>query len=375
MIVLYPLLTSTAVSENIVPGISKTLEQYIIVHLHNEVVTSPDVKRNFDFKIKGGKFFMKESENLTEAEDDLFKSGSKKPAQSATKSRDDQAEKEREEREERRKRAEHVMKQKKAAADRAKKLDDIRRAKRKDQEEKEEEENKIKRARADVTVRDSKSLSIEPTFITVEAEDVYGNKRQEFLGIKVVPYRVISREKLSHLILYDAQMNSLMASVVSFGRKIVRHLYNFSDKWLKWVTGSKTPTGDPRKDILMGRSGYKGEGFILLSKNEDIDEMFLNNTKKINRLFKMGWGNMIIADDVNRVAYFCMKKFKGVCTAVPYTIIYQNFGLAKVYADLEDAKRQSSSIFKVRKSLSKVLSEWITEHRLLKYISEDNKND
>jgi hypothetical protein len=162
--------------------------------------------------------------------------------------------------------------------------------------------------------------------------------------------------------------------MVALGRKITAYFYRLFDKWTKRyrILGGLTPSGDPRRDIIFGRTGLKGGGFIVLSKTDDIDETFLSNISRINRLFKMGWGNIIIADDINRQVYFCMQQYKGVCNAISYSMMYQNFGMTKVYDDLEDAKRKNSSLFKIKRPFSKVVSEWITEYRYLKYISEDN---
>jgi len=178
--------------------------------------------------------------------------------------------------------------------------------------------------------------------------------------------------------MHDTQMKSFDALLTGIGRRIIRWFYSFINKWTERVTGvtggGMTPTGDPRHDIIMGKTGHKGQGFIVLSKTDDIDELFLSNSRRISRLFHMGWGNIVIVDDINRMAYFCMKKFKGVCTAISYSMIYQNFGQLKVYDDMEDAKRQSSSIFKIRKKLSKVVAEWVVEYKQGKYISEDKKD-
>jgi hypothetical protein len=166
-------------------------------------------------------------------------------------------------------------------------------------------------------------------------------------------------------------MKSFNAAMVGFGRKITRIVWRFLDRWSgNLKLGGITPSGDPRRDIIMARTGHGGEGFIVLSKTEDIDEIFLTNIKRINRLFKMGWGNIIITDDINRMAYFCMKKFRGVCTAISYSMIYANFGQLQVYNDLEDAKRKTSSIFKIRKQFSKIVAEWVVDQKQSKYLSE-----
>lgn len=369
MIVIYPMLISKAVSENIVPGLTKTIEAYIIANAKDIIITNPEVKRNFNFKIKGKQIIRREDVDLSEGEDELFGGTRTKPHEEK-KRKEWSSEEEKREAEHERKENEEKRKAIKHAAD----IKD-REKKQKEEEEEKAKQKKIddaKKASASVKIQDNRALSIEPSFIEIETINKLGNTIKESFGVKVIPFRVKSDAKLSRLILHDIKMKNFNAIMISFGRKITKVVWKFLDKWSSaGKLGGLTPSGDPRRDIIMARTGHQGEGFIVLSKTEDIDETFLNNVSKINRLFKMGWGNIIITDDINRTAYFCMKQFKGVCTAVSYGMIYQNFGVLKVYQDLEDAKRQSSSIFKIRKPLSKIIAEWVAEHRQVKYLSED----
>jgi hypothetical protein len=378
------MLVSQAVSENIVPGIAKTIEQYIIVNMHNDVVSSPEVKRQLNFKIKRGKFFATENVSLTEGEDDMFGNRTKTQTDKDQDKRDDEEQRKRDawEADEQRKKEIHQTKldkekREKEKYNRQKQKEDDEAVEKAKEKAKEQELAKAKRAKADVKVGDNKAMSIEPSYMTVEVTDRNGNTRKQFLGIKVVPFRVKSDEKLSRLIMHDTQMKTMQAGMVALGRKVTKYVYRIFDVWTRKarVLGGLTPSGDPRRDIIFDRTGLKGGGFVVLSKTEDIDDVFLSNINKINRLFKLGWGNIIIADDINRQAFFCMKQFRGVCNAISYKIMYQNFGMAKVYDDLEDAKRQNSSLFRIRKQFNKVVSEWITEYRYLKYISEDNHDE
>lgn len=379
MIAVYPMLVSRAVSENIVPGLAKTIEGYIIVNAKDSIITNPEIKRRLNFKIQGGKLIAREGLDLSEGSEGMFGDRTK-PAQTVP----DEEEKARKaaayDAEEKRRQAKHDREEAKNKRDQEK--HDAAMADRVAQAEKDREE-KIKKqqmddaksASASVKISDNKALSIEPSVVEIEVTDKHGNKRNESFGVKVIPFRVKSDAKLSRLILHDTQLKWFNALMVRMGRNVIKTVWRFIDRWSgNMKLGGLTPSGDPRRDLIMGRTGHKGEGFVVLSKTEDIDDLFLNNIKKINRLFKMGWGNIIIVDDVNRMAYFCMKQFKGVCTAISYSMIYQNFGQLKVYDSLEDAKRQTSSIFKIRKQLSRVVAEWVTEYRQVKYLSEDKKD-
>ncbi len=367
MILVYPMLVSRAVSENIVPGLAKTIEGYIIVNAKDSIITDVEVKKRYNFKIKAGKMIAKESVDLLEGSEEDWGGRTKDKAKewkSAEQLRDEKNEREEEA---------LKLKKEKHRAD----MQDRILKQQKDKEDKatEKEIEDAKKASVSVKISDNKALSIEPSTIEIEVTDKYGEKRIESFGVKVIPFRVKSDAKLSRLILHDIQMKSFNAAMVGFGRKITRIVWRFLDRWSgNLKLGGLTPSGDPRRDIIMARTGHGGEGFIVLSKTEDIDEIFLSNIKRINRLFKMGWGNIIITDDINRMAYFCMKKFRGVCTAISYSMIYANFGQLQVYNDLEDAKRKTSSIFKIRKQFSKIVAEWLVDQKQSKYLSEGKKD-
>ena len=376
MIIMFPVLVSQAVSENAIPGIAKTLESFLIVNSMNEIMSDPQMADfmkstsntgNFDFKIKGGKFTIKEGIL------DLTAPGNKQQEPDNEKERKGTEKEEREEREEARRKAEHKLKQKKAALDILKKKMEIEKSKK--DEEKEKKEKDTKKASVKLTVGDNKAINLEPSYVVTEVTDKWGNIRREMIGIKVIPFRVKSEVRLSRLILNDIKIGLIDSIFIGMGRSIIKSAYRFIDKWTFRI-GKRTPTGDPRQDILFGRSGFTGKGAIILSKNEDIDEDFINDINKMNKLFRLGWGNIIIADDINRQAAFCMKQFKGICNIVSYASMYQNIGQLKVYETLEDAKKQSSSLFKMKKGFTKIIGEIKSQDLFDKYniIKEDNNN-
>lgn len=360
MIIVYPMLVSRAVSENSIPGIAKTLENFIIVHYQDKIISNAGMKRFGKLSMKGGNLFLKEGEDLSEAgipgdaspgnKKDKTSGGSKK-----TKDADFED----------------------FNLPREETSDDVKKRREQKKEEQEEDARKARKASAKVVVSDTKSISLEPTYITIEKSDEHGNKSNAFIGIKVIPIRVKSDVKLSHLLLYDSKLGAIKGAFVAFGRFVTRGAYRFFDKWTRYFRiGGVTPSGDPRRDIIMGRTGMgkDSESFIVLSKQEDIDETFLDNIQKLNRLFKMGWGNFVIADDIGRNAYFCMSKFKGMCNVIPYAMMYQYLGQSKAYESMEDAKKQNSSIFKVSQRFSRVIGEWRVANKLYKY-SQLNEGD
>lgn len=413
MIIIYPMLISQSVSENIIPGIAKTLETYIIANAKDSIITNAEIRKSYNFKIKGSKLIATENINLTSSSElnlneersaaqikqDEIEAAWKSKADYDKAEREriqkqiekdefdfDKAKRDAESEEEKRKLELQWKKDEERRKEEKHKLDiDLAKAKAEKEaaeaelkkQEKEKEEKKkaqaeeTKRATTTVKMQDNKTLSLEPTFLEIEIVDIYGNRRTESIGIKVLGFRVKSDIKLSSLILNDMKLDEMNAKMVALGRKVMKPLWKFIDKWTSNIRlGGLTPAGEARHDMILARSGHDGEAFIVLNKSEDIDDTFLSNVPKINRLFNMGWGNIIVADDINRTAYFCMKQYKGTCSILSYVMIYQNFGQLKVYETLEDAKKQSNSIFKIHKQFNKVVSEWVVNYRHSKYLKE-----
>ena len=416
MLIIYPMLVSNAVSENIIPGIVKTAEAFIIIDSKNTIIDNSNINRKYKIKLKSGRLTMRENASLIKEEDDDIPYDSmddwqnykdqdrfkrkEKFAKDQEKRIDKERKKEKEEakeeakdkynKEQERKKDEDEKEERKEIRDLAKEKrkekQDLEKEKRKEKQElakekrkekerlikkaeddKEKEDERIRKAKTTVKISDNRAISIEPSTAEIDVLDRYGNTKQEFLGIKVLPIRVRSDTKLSRLILHDIQISKINSMIISVGRSILKKVYNFSKFWR-----AKTLSGDPRRDIIMGRSGHKGQGFIVLSKTEDIDETFMSNISKLNRLFKLGWGNVIIVDDIKRQAHFCMKRFKGVCVTLSFSTIYQNLGHLGVYEDLEDAKKKTNMVFKTKSNFKKLFAEYKTQYKISKYLNERN---
>jgi hypothetical protein len=403
-IVVYPMLVSRAVSENSIPGIAKTVENFILVKLQEELINNINATE----KSRGGvfsslgKLMMNEDEDLSEAggippgaggptggkaervkQQNIDQKTLKKRLEDSEKKIDDinnkleksntsHADKQALEKEK-----QEYKKKRDIEDDKLKAIERMQKDKDRAQDQIEKDARK---ASAKVAVSDMKSITLEPTYMTIETSDKFGNKSNRFVGVKVVPIRVKADVKLSHLLLYDTKVSALFAVSLKMGRNIMRRFWSFFDKWTsRFRIGGLTPSGDPRRDIIMRRTGMGKESatFIVLSKQEDVDEFFLDNIQKINRLFRMGWGNFIIADDIARTAWFCMDQFNGMCSAVPYSMMYKHLGQEKAFETMEDARKANSSIFKISKSFSRIVGECKAELKLDKYsmLSEDNHDE
>ena len=459
MIIVFPMLVSRAVSDNSIPAIAKTIENYILMEAQSMIIDNKGIQKQTRSTLGkilriGGKLIMKEEVDLSEAsappgtgpgskgkggvdprtrqmydqeQDILDKQWEDldKKEKEVQKKMDDAQEKmdkannagerdrlAREKQALEREKFEYQRQQDQVRQKQKALEDDLRRQEREDErqfradekekervarqgeketdkaedraakaEEKAKEQEKLARsAKADVKAGPMQSITLEPTYMTIDRVARDGSTSKTFLGIKVVPIRVKSDVKLSHLLLYDSKVNALFAVSLALGRKMMRRIWAFIDRWTSRLRiGGLTPSGDPRRDIIMGRTGM-GDGsktFIVLSKQEDVDEFFIDNIQKINRLYKMGWDNFVIADDIARVAWFCTKTFRGMCSAVPYAMMYQHLGQSKAYETMEDAKKANSSIFKISKKFSRIIGECKAELLLNKYsqLSEGNHDE
>lgn len=186
------------------------------------------------------------------------------------------------------------------------------------------------------------SIGLEPTFIQVGG----GEGKYAIIGIKVVPFPVKSEPSLPQMLLDDRKVKFMMSYVHAMGRKATRLVFTFARKipFLKDYIGGIS--GNPKKDVVWAMSEYKDDVFVLLNKM-DLDDDLFKQTGGMRQLFRMGWNQIIVADDVNKRATFCMKEFKGLCSSVPYSFMYAAMGKEKVYENLEDIRRSSGPFYKL----------------------------
>lgn len=232
---------------------------------------------------------------------------------------------------------------------------------------------------------DQKALSLEPTWIKIErvapafkrgagfigpsrpGEDkISPVKYSDVLGIKVLPIIVKSDAKLVHLLSYDVQVGSLMRKMITLGRKIEvtygQIMSRISDRVKRMTFGllgsknePRTVSGDPYEDIIMKKTFWAQrskdigdlDSVFVMTNLADFRQNFFDKPQQMMKLRKMGWGSIIVGDDVNKRVSFCMKPFSGMCSTLTYSMLFQSYDQYEVYKDLEEIKRSTASIFKV----------------------------
>lgn len=210
-------------------------------------------------------------------------------------------------------------------------------------------------------------VSLEPTWIHVTTEV----KGMQIIGVKVIPFKVQSTESLLNILMSDKQVKYLDYLTTKYGRVAMRSFFRFIRAMRIPRIKDLALTGDPKFDLLWGGTRYGSDMFICLSQLDmDDSEDVFGSPYFVRRIQKLGWASIMIADDVNKKVTFCMKEFGGVCSVVPYGFVYSSLGRdhSKVFEDLEDVKRSASPFFRMTARRRKVFGETIAYNQMTKYL-------
>jgi len=220
-------------------------------------------------------------------------------------------------------------------------------------------------------------VSLEPTWIHVTTEV----KGMQIIGVKVIPFRVKSTDNLLNILMSDKQVKYLDYMTTKYGRVAMRSFFRFIRALRIPRIKDLALTGDPKFDLLWGGTRYGNDMFICLSQLDmDNSEDMFGSPYFVRRIQKLGWTSIMIADDVNKKVTFCMKEFGGVCSVVPYGFVYSSLGKdhSKVFEDLEDVKRSASPFFRMSARRRRVFGETLAHNRLVGYLDslqEDNLSE
>jgi len=209
------------------------------------------------------------------------------------------------------------------------------------------------------------TLSLEPTWIQLQTD----LKGLQLLGVKVVPFVVESTDSIVDLMLKDVNLKKWSFQAQKYLRKVPRFLFRFMRALRIPMIKDKALTGDPKTDFIYGTTGYGRNMFIALS-NLDIEQSsILSDPNAMRRLYKLGWTSIIVTDDVNKTATFCMKEFGGICSQIPfgYIMASQGKGQNEVFKDLEDVKRSAGPFFRMSTNRRKMFGERAVMDRYKEY--------
>jgi len=209
------------------------------------------------------------------------------------------------------------------------------------------------------------AVSLEPTWMQVST-----HMGAKVLGVKVVPFKVESTKGMVGLLMSDKQLKKMNYFANKFSRIAMRVIFRVA-RGLK-IPGIKDKpiTGNPKTDIVWATSQYGKNTFVCFSQLDLEQDDAFSSPKAVQKLHKLGWASLIIADDVNKHATFCMKEFGGICSTIPYSFIFSSLGKehSQVYKDIEDAARSAGPFFRKKSTTRrKLFSDARTLAKLNKY--------
>lgn len=215
------------------------------------------------------------------------------------------------------------------------------------------------------TVMLRSNLSIEPTTFLATSK-----KGSQIVGIKVIPYPVTSRPFITQL-LQDNSLSFFDRFLARYERGVTRVFYSIMRRipFFKNIPINK----DPFKDIIYARSKFGKNIFLMLSLSSlENDDMF-KSQGGVDRLNRLGWNSVIIADDVTKRIIFCMKEYGGMCEPTHYNFLYSALGREgqEAYERLEDLKKSTSPLWSqhMRMKPSKMFGESLANDLKEKYVS------
>ena len=343
MIVVFPMLCSSELNPNILPGVGKVIERYLIVHELDRILQETK-KSASSARVSKGRIEIKESEDdkpinneqfisLTEDQISLYEQDIG-PGTKGKSDRRDKGDKE-------------------------------------EKEERKQKQKEVKNAVSGVSMS-TEATSIEPTYMQVDRV-ANGQSFKDLIGVKVIPFTVTSTQdyELVNMLMYDQNLKKLESFLVGFGRSIKRKMYDLYKATIKsipMIGGRGTITGDPRHDVVMAKTSFRKNIFVCVNQME-LDDEFFQQAGGIKKLFRLGWSSIISLNESQRIGIFCMQSYSGVCYKVPYSYMFNMLGgpSGKYYTDLSDVKKSSAGLFRKKTKPSKAFSESLSTLRLETY--------
>jgi len=336
MIVIYPALMSGDVSPNVIPGICKALEKYLLVYGIDSILKVVNIQSKFSkipemVKVVRGRLV---SEQIQEAEPfnpprlpdkegghkrDPLKPPTPSPAPLPFGDKD-----------------------------------------------KGKVYTKVERPKVD-------SLSVEPTWVEITTP----KKGLQILGVKVVPFPVRSTKSLLQLMADDRERKFLNYMLTKYSRIAIRMFFAVCRSLKVPVIKSRALTGEIKQDILWGTTQYGRHTFCIFNQMDISGETFGKTPKLIQKLHKLGWASFIIADDSSKQSTFCMKEFGGLCSVTNYGFLFASLsrGHAEVYKNLEDVRRSAGPMWRTKINRKKLLGDQIAHSKMLKFSSLVERNE
>jgi len=241
---------------------------------------------------------------------------------------------------------------------------------------------------ANVKIDTTTFMDLRPTAISIEA-DIQVSKwkgknilrqhemekqRMIPLSVKVVPIFINSFKDISSILLDDMYTNEFSRIYRSFVRTSSGSLFRIFKPILHKLYDAVMP-GDINvwRDIILTRKGlvdassfsgklghgkYKKDAasIIIMSVNDirRSEKDFFSNSKKVSRLFSMGWNSFAVMDDIAKSMTFCCEYDNGLCNVIPYNYMFKSLAASDLYKELDDLGKFTTRMSRGLKNPSSV---------------------
>lgn len=389
MIIVFPMLCSNSLSHQTLPAIAKTVEKYLIVHELDKILEQTK-RQASSARVSKGRLQIKEDTTISSSIGEGFVVLDEQDHQPGTKtsdnSRKQKEEKAEMEKEKLKQQAEYYKQQIENLKSKKEQMEGEEKQKLEQQienlkgeYEKTQKQIEVQNQQLEKLKKEKQKLaqtavtgvsiprnigSLEPTYMEVD-RIVDGKQVKDIVGVKVMPYRVNAKESesLVTLLMYDRNLTKIEKSVTSLGRKFKRKLLNMYDNVKKktigkLMSGGEPVSGDPRRDVIMARTSFKGNIFVCADASE-MDDEFFANIGGVKSLFNLGWPSIIAVDEVEKSASFCMQGYQGICYNVSFSRMFKMMGddEGKVYEDMSSVKKSAGGLFRQKSKPKKVFGE------------------
>ncbi len=337
MIYVYPMLASENISPNVIPGICKVLEKFVLLYRLDDILHDANRRigwRHLGSLVQAGQSIVfsriGESENLSEEDWELRKGRATPPPKT-------QAEKD-----------EENLRQ--IAVGGAQ----------------EYVKGQIRHQPTDVFMPNDNSLSVEPTWVKIDG----GRTGLHLLGVKVISFPFKTTGALPPTLVFsnDQAIKGLEHKIFKYSRKATRAFFSLCRGLRVPFIKSRALTGDIEKDILWASTEHGRNVFTLFSNMDVQDNEMFKSAGGVKRMFGLGWTSFIVADDVNKRVTFCMDEFKGLCSVVLYPYLFASLGHSRVYDSLEDVRKSASPFFRMSSSPTKMFGESLASIKAGEYL-------
>jgi hypothetical protein len=309
MLLVYPMLVSQSVSKNIVPGLCKVIERYLLIRILQE--------HTLKLRSKTPHISVRESILIENSIDfEINKLLREFPEPGGTGNNEGEGER-------------HT-------------------GVKKDKDKDKKEDKKDLRIDVEIGNDTFKTISLEPTYAQVS--DIFG---KVIYGVKVVafPIKLEKEEDAFRLFNNDFQRNILDSLIRKVGRVVIKLMYSLRNKFLRLLSLSPSISGDPLKDIVYGGNASISDSVFITLSTGDINQEILNDPHHIKKLLKLNWNSFVICDETKKQTNICMRSFNGLCSTIQYSMMISgiNKDLGKVYDGLEQLQLESRPFFRLRR--------------------------